>query len=122
MVYVALERLLFVKVAAVVILMALAIWLAIEPASWRALPSGFSSAARIPSELGFALLMGAAAFAGAAALDQRGEDGGKRVHAGRDVGFGQVRADDQERHLGRELIANGRRLTRVAFRDISADE
>jgi hypothetical protein len=33
-VYVALERLLFVKVAAVVILMALAIWLAIEPASW----------------------------------------------------------------------------------------
>jgi hypothetical protein len=64
-VYVALERLLFVKVAAVVILMALAIWLAIEPASWRALPTGFSTGARFPTELGFALLMGAAAFAGA---------------------------------------------------------
>jgi hypothetical protein len=64
-VYVALERLLFVKVAAVVLLMALAIWLAIDADSWRALPGGFWTGARVPSELGFALLMGAAAFAGA---------------------------------------------------------
>ena len=64
-VYVALERLLFVKVAAVVVLMLLAMWFAISPDSWRALPQGFSTAARIPSELGFALIMAAAAFAGA---------------------------------------------------------
>ena len=64
-VYVALERLLFVKVAAVVILMGLAMWLAIDVESWRALPSGFGPGARLPTELGFALLMGAAAFAGA---------------------------------------------------------
>lgn len=85
-VYVALERLLFVKVAAVVVLMALAIWLAIEPATWRALPSGFSSGARIPTELGFALLMAAAAFAGAG--------GGQNLCQSnyiRDKGFGMGR-------------------------------
>ena len=85
-VYVALERLLFVKVAAVVVLMAMAIWLAIDPASWRALPSGFSTAARFPSELGFALLMGAAAFAGAG--------GGQNLCQSnyiRDKGFGMGR-------------------------------
>ena len=43
-VYVALERLLFVKVAAVVVLMIMAMWLAITPESWRALPTGFSTA------------------------------------------------------------------------------
>jgi len=64
-VYVALERLLFVKVAAVVVLMGLAVWLAIDGDSWRALPAAFTTDARIPTELGFALLMGAAAFAGA---------------------------------------------------------
>ena len=42
-VYVALERLLFVKVAAVVVQMAMAMWLAIHPDSWRELPAGFSS-------------------------------------------------------------------------------
>jgi hypothetical protein len=85
-VYVALERLLFVKVAAVVVLMALAMWLAIEPDTWRALPSGFSSAARIPSELGFALIMAAAAFAGAG--------GGQNLCQSnyiRDKGFGMGR-------------------------------
>jgi hypothetical protein len=64
-VYTALEKLLFVKVAAVVVLMGLAVWLAIDADSWRALPSGFLTDARLPSELGFPLLMGAAAFAGA---------------------------------------------------------
>ena len=85
-VYVALERLLFVKVAAVVVLMALAVWLAIDGDSWRALPSGFSSEARFPSELGFALLMGAAAFAGAG--------GGQNLCQSnyiRDKGFGMGR-------------------------------
>ena len=85
-VYVALERLLFVKVAAVVVLMALAIWLAIEPVTWRALPAAFSTNARIPVELGFALLMGAAAFAGAG--------GGQNLCQSnyiRDKGFGMGR-------------------------------
>jgi hypothetical protein len=85
-VYVALERLLFVKVAAVVVLMIMAIWLAISPESWRALPDGFSTAARFPTELGFALLMGAAAFAGAG--------GGQNLCQSnyiRDKGFGMGR-------------------------------
>jgi hypothetical protein len=85
-VYVALERLLFVKVAAVVIVMALAIWLAIDADSWRALPAAFSTGARIPTELGFALLMGAAAFAGAG--------GGQNLCQSnwiRDKGFGMGR-------------------------------
>ena len=85
-VYVALERLLFVKVAAVVVVMGLAIWLAIDADSWRALPAAFSTDARIPSELGFALLMGAAAFAGAG--------GGQNLCQSnyiRDKGFGMGR-------------------------------
>ena len=85
-VYTALERLLFVKVAAVVVLMILAVWLAITADSWRALPSGFSTAARIPSELGFALIMAAAAFAGAG--------GGQNLCQSnyiRDKGFGMGR-------------------------------
>jgi hypothetical protein len=85
-VYVALERLLFVKVAAVVVLMLLAMWFAITPDSWRALPGGFSSGARIPSELGFALLMAASAFAGAG--------GGQNLCQSnyiRDKGFGMGR-------------------------------
>ena len=85
-VYVALERLLFVKVAAVVVLMLLAMWFAITPDSWRALPQGFSAGARIPSELGFALIMAAAAFAGAG--------GGQNLCQSnyiRDKGFGMGR-------------------------------
>ena len=85
-VYVALERLLFVKVAAVVVFMIMAIWLAISPESWRALPDGFSTAARLPTELGFALLLGAAAFAGAG--------GGQNLCQSnyiRDKGFGMGR-------------------------------
>ena len=85
-VYVALERLLFVKVGAVVVLMVMAIWLAIQPESWRALPAGFSTGARIPTELGFALLMAASAFAGAG--------GGQNLCQSnyiRDKGFGMGR-------------------------------
>jgi hypothetical protein len=64
-VYVALERLIFVKVAAVGIVVALAMVFAIEPATWRALPGGLLGVGHVPLELGFALLLGAVAFAGA---------------------------------------------------------
>jgi hypothetical protein len=64
-VYVALERLIFVKVAAVLVLVALGVAFAIEPASWRALPSGFTSIGTLPEQLGIALVFGAIAFAGA---------------------------------------------------------
>ena len=64
-VYVALERLIFVKVAAVVALVALAMVLVIQPETWRALPAGLLSVGQVPTELGFALMLGAIAFAGA---------------------------------------------------------
>jgi hypothetical protein len=64
-VYVALERLIFVKIAAVSTLVILAIVLAISADSWRALPAGFTTEARLPLELGFAMVLGAIAFAGA---------------------------------------------------------
>ena len=64
-VYVALERLIFVKVGAVAAFAALAMIFAIKADSWRALPAGLSGAGGMPLELGFALLFGAIAFAGA---------------------------------------------------------
>jgi uncharacterized protein YjeT (DUF2065 family) len=64
-VYVALERLIFVKVAAVLVLVVLGIAFAIEPAAWRALPDGFTSVGMLPRELSVALIFGAFAFAGA---------------------------------------------------------
>jgi hypothetical protein len=64
-VYVALERLIFVKIGAVVLLGLLAIALAIESNSWRALPSGLLGIHGVPGDLGFALMLGAIAFAGA---------------------------------------------------------
>jgi hypothetical protein len=64
-VYVALERLIFVKVAAVGIVVLLAMVFAIEEPTWRALPAGLVSVGELPLELGFALLLGAVAFAGA---------------------------------------------------------
>jgi hypothetical protein len=85
-VYVALERLIFVKIAAVVALVSLAIALVINAESWRALPAGFTTDARFPSELGFALLVGAMAFAGAG--------GGQNLCQSnwiRDKGFGMGR-------------------------------
>jgi len=63
-VYVALERLIFVKVAAVLVLVALAIWFVIDAKTWSVLPVAFSTGARIPVELGFAMLAAATAFAG----------------------------------------------------------
>jgi hypothetical protein len=64
-VYVALERLIFVKVAAVIVLVVLAIAFAIDAASWRALPAGLVGVGQMPIGLSFALLFGAVAFAGA---------------------------------------------------------
>ena len=85
-VYVALERLIFLKIAAVVALVLLAIVLVIKAESWRALPAGFTTEARFPAELGFALLVGAMAFAGAG--------GGQNLCQSnwiRDKGFGMGR-------------------------------
>ncbi|HEX6313466.1 MAG TPA: Nramp family divalent metal transporter [Gemmatimonadaceae bacterium] len=85
-VYVALERLIFVKVAAVAVLGGLAIALAIRADSWRALPVGLAGIGVFPHELDFALLMGAIAFAGAG--------GGQNLCQSnwiRDKGFGMGR-------------------------------
>ncbi len=64
-VYVALERLIFVKVAAVLVLVVLGAVFAIEPESWRALPAGLAHIGTIPEGLSVALVFGAIAFAGA---------------------------------------------------------
>ena len=63
-VYVALERLIFVKVAAVLVLVVLGVAFAIEPESWRALPAGLASVGTFPGGLSVALVFGAIAFAG----------------------------------------------------------
>ena len=63
-VYVALERLIFVKVAAVLVLVALAVTFAIRPESWGALPEGFTHIGTLPPSLGIALVFSAIAFAG----------------------------------------------------------
>ena len=63
-VYVALERLIFVKVAAVLVLVVLAAAFAIRPESWSALPEGFAHIGRLPAGLGIALIFSAIAFAG----------------------------------------------------------
>ena len=64
-VYVALERLIFVKVAAVLILVGLGVSLAVDAASWRALGAGFASVGTFPDGLGVTLVFGAIAYAGA---------------------------------------------------------
>lgn len=65
-VYDALERLIFVKVAAVGMLAVLAIAFVISDQTWAELPVSLASGfGRFPSELSFALLFGAVAFAGA---------------------------------------------------------
>jgi hypothetical protein len=64
-VYVMLERLIFVKVAAVGIVVLLALIFAVDGNTWRALPPGLVGVGNVPLQLGFALLLGAVAFAGA---------------------------------------------------------
>ncbi len=63
-IYVALERLIFVKVAAVLVLVVLGVAFAIEPESWRALPTAFAGIGGLPEGLSVALIFGAIAFAG----------------------------------------------------------
>lgn len=63
-IYVALERLIFVKVAMVLTLVVLSLVLVVDAATWRALPGGLTGGA-IPGQLGYAVLLGAVAFAGA---------------------------------------------------------
>jgi hypothetical protein len=63
-IYVALERLIFVKVAAVLALVVIGAAVAIKPESWQALPAGFASAGTFPEGLTVALIFGAIAFAG----------------------------------------------------------
>ncbi|WP_182086047.1 Nramp family divalent metal transporter [Aureimonas sp. ME7] len=63
-VYVLLERLQMVKVAAVGVLIVIAAFFVITAEDWAALPQ-IVTGASIPTELGFALLLGALAFAGA---------------------------------------------------------
>lgn len=63
-VYVILERLQMVKVAAVLVLIVIAAIFVITADDWAALPQ-IATGATIPTELGFALLLGALAFAGA---------------------------------------------------------
>ncbi len=85
-IYVALERLVFVKLAAVLLLVALAVAFAIDGTTWAALPGGLVAFGSVPSELGFALLMGAVAYAGAG--------GGQNLCQSnwiRDKGFGMGR-------------------------------
>ena len=63
-VYVALERLIFLKVALVLTLVVLGLVLVVDADTWRALPAGLMSVGTIPGQLGYALLLGAVAFAG----------------------------------------------------------
>lgn len=64
-VYEALERLVFVKVAAVLVLVVLAMALVIRTDTWTALAAGVAHTGQFPGTLDFSLLMGAIAFAGA---------------------------------------------------------
>jgi hypothetical protein len=64
-VYTMLERLTFLKIAAVLTFFAVAAFFVITPEAWSRLPDGLSHVGQIPPELGFALVLGAFAFAGA---------------------------------------------------------
>ncbi|WP_049575758.1 Nramp family divalent metal transporter [Streptomyces sp. SBT349] len=64
-VYTALERLLFVKVALIGGFFVLAVFLAIKASSWKELPDAATHVGQFPTELGVAVLMGALAYAGA---------------------------------------------------------
>ena len=85
-VYVAFERLIFVKVAAVLLLVVLGSAMAIGADSWRELPRGLVAVGHFPDALPFALLLGAITFAGAG--------GGQNLCQSnwiRDKGFGMGR-------------------------------
>ncbi len=84
-VYVALERLIVVKVLAIGGFFVLVLLFALNRGTWAALPSALTHVGRVP-DLGFALMMGAIAFAGAG--------GGQNLCQSnwiRDKGFGMGR-------------------------------
>lgn len=83
-IYVALERLITVKVILIGGFFVLAIALVVRGDTWAELPQAVTQFGQIPSELGFALVMGAIAYAGAG--------GGQNLCQSnwiRDKGFGQ---------------------------------
>jgi hypothetical protein len=85
-VYVALERLLLVKVLVIGGFFLLALLLVVEAASWEALPSAVTHIGQFPQQVGFSVLLGAIAFAGAG--------GGQNLCQSnwiRDKGFGMGR-------------------------------
>ncbi|RZQ62467.1 Nramp family divalent metal transporter [Amycolatopsis suaedae] len=85
-VYVALERVEMLKVAAVVVLLGVGAFVAISADAWNDLPTIITDAGLPAEELGFALLLGALAFAGAG--------GGQNLVQSnwiRDKGFGMGR-------------------------------
>jgi len=86
-VYLALERVVVVKVVAIAALAVLALWLVIEPASWSTLAVDVAAGAgRLPQDIPMAVALGAIAFAGAG--------GGQNLCQSnwiRDKGFGMGR-------------------------------
>jgi hypothetical protein len=64
-VYVALERLMVLKVAAIGGFFLLALLVAVRAPTWRELGAAIGQAGHVPMELGFPLLLGAITFAGA---------------------------------------------------------
>jgi hypothetical protein len=85
-IYVALERLIFVKVAVIGLFVIVAAFTVINGSAWESLPDAVTSFGHVPTELGLALVMGAIAFAGAG--------GGQNLAQSnwiRDKGFGMGR-------------------------------
>ena len=85
-VYVALERLIFLKVAAIGLFLIVAIVSVISGSAWESLPDAVTHLGHVPTGLGLALVMGAIAFAGAG--------GGQNLAQSnwiRDKGFGMGR-------------------------------
>jgi hypothetical protein len=64
-IYTVLERVQFLKVAAVLVFIVVAVAFAITADAWRALPDAVTNVGQFPSELPVALVLGALAFAGA---------------------------------------------------------
>jgi hypothetical protein len=64
-VYVALERLITLKVIVIGLFFVVALIFAIKGSTWQALPDAVTHFGQVPTDLGFALVMGAVAFAGA---------------------------------------------------------
>ena len=85
-IYVALERLIFLKVAVIGLFLIVAIFAVIKGSSYESLPDAVTNFGHVPTELGLALVMGAIAFAGAG--------GGQNLAQSnwiRDKGFGMGR-------------------------------